>query len=379
MRSMPLQSIPPKKKRSMRLKLEPRAEPSRLMGWLSPLLAAALTIVAGFVLFVALGKNPMEAFYTFFIHPVRDVHGITELLVKASPLMLMAVGLACGYRANVWNIGAEGQLVLGAIFAGGVALYFHGSESGLILPTMVVAGAIGGMLWAAIPALLRTRFNTNEILVSLMLVYVANFLLSWLVHEPWRDPEGFNFPQTKQFTDSALYPILIEGTRLNVGFLISLAAIGLGYVFLNRSFLGFQMRVAGLADAAARYAGFNANRMIWLGLLLGGAAAGIAGMGEVAGPIGRLLPSVSPGYGFAAIIVAFVGRLHPIGILLASLLMSLLYLGGEAAQMGLQLPSAMTGLFQGMLLFFLLGSDVFINYRVKVVRPIARAPVAEPA
>jgi len=362
----------------MRLKLETRAEPSRVMGYLSPLLAAVLTVIAGFILFSALGKNPLQAFYTFFIYPVHDLNGFAELLLKASPLMLIGVGLACGYRANVWNIGAEGQLVLGAIFAGGVALYFHGSESSFILPAMVVAGALGGMLWAAIPALLRTRFNTNEILVSLMLVYVANFLLSWLVHEPWRDPEGFNFPQSKQFTEAALYPVLIPGTRLNVGFLISLAAVGLGYVFLNRSFLGFQMRVAGLADAAARYAGFNANRMIWLGLLLGGAAAGIAGMGEVAGPIGQLLPSVSPGYGFAAIIVAFVGRLHAIGILLASLLMSLLYLGGEAAQMGLQLPSAMTGLFQGMLLFFLLGSDVFINYRVKVIHaPKAQAQLAE--
>jgi general nucleoside transport system permease protein len=360
----------------VRLKLETRAEPSRLMAYLSPLLAAGLTIVAGFILFSALGKNPLEAFYTFFIYPIRDLNGIAELLLKASPLMLIAVGLACGYRANVWNIGAEGQLILGAIFSGGVALYFYGSDNKLVLPAMVVAGAVGGMLWASIPAFLRTRFNTNEILVSLMLVYVANLLLSWLVHEPWRDPEGLNFPQSKQFTETALYPMLIEGTRLNFGFLISLAAIAAGYVFLNRSFMGFQMRVAGLADAAARYAGFSARRMIWLGLLIGGAAAGIAGMGEVAGPIGQLVPSVSPGYGFAAIIVAFVGRLHPIGILLASLLMSLLYLGGESAQMGLNLPSAMTGLFQGMLLFFLLGSDVFINYRIKLVRPVVAATMA---
>ena len=359
----------------MRLELEARAEPSRVMGYLSPLIAAALTIVAGFILFSALGKNPVEAFYTFFIHPIRDVNGLTEMLLKASPLMLIGVGLACGYRANVWNIGAEGQLVLGAIAAGGIALWFHGSENALVLPMMIVAGAAGGMLWAAIPAFLRTRFNTNEILTSLMLVYVANLLLSWLVHGPWRDPEGFNFPQTKQFTDTALYPMLIEGTRLNVGFLIALAAVAVGYVFLNRSFLGFQLRVAGLAGAAAKYAGFNAHRMVWLGMLVGGACAGIAGMGEVAGPIGQLLPSVSPGYGFAAIIVAFVGRLHPVGILLASLLMSLLYLGGEAAQMSLNLPSAMTGLFQGMLLFFLLGSDVFINYRIKVVRPVAMRPL----
>ena len=360
----------------MRLKLEARAEPSQLMGYLSPVLAAALTIVAGFILFSALGKNPVQAFYTFFIYPIRDLNGVSELLLKASPLMLIGVGLACGYRANVWNIGAEGQLVLGAIFAGGVALAYHGNESGFVLPAMIVAGAVGGMVWAAIPALLRTRFNTNEILVSLMLVYVANLLLSWLVHEPWRDPEGFNFPQSKQFTETALYPLLVEGTRLNFGFVVALAAVALGYVFLNRSFLGFQLRVAGLAPDAARYAGFNANRMVWLGMLVGGACAGLAGMGEVAGPIGQLLPSVSPGYGFAAIIVAFVGRLHPVGILLASLLMSLLYLGGEAAQMGLNLPSAITGLFQGMLLFFLLGSDVFINYRIRVMRP-AVAPAAK--
>ena len=359
----------------MRLALEARAEPSRLMGWLSPLIAAALTIVAGFILFTALGKNPVEAFYTFFIHPIRDLNGVTEMLLKASPLMLIGVGLACGYRANVWNIGAEGQLVLGAIFAGGVALHLHGSESRLVLPAMLVAGALGGMLWAAIPAFLRTRFNTNEILVSLMLVYVAGLLLSWLVHGPWRDPEGFNFPQSKQFTNSALYPMLIEGTRLNFGFVVALAAVALGYVFLNRSFLGYQLRVAGLAADAAKYAGFNAHRMVWLGMLVGGACAGLAGMGEVAGPIGQLLPSVSPGYGFAAIIVAFVGRLHPVGILLASLLMSLLYLGGESAQMGLNLPSAITGLFQGMLLFFLLGSDVLILYRLRWSRG-ARSQVA---
>jgi simple sugar transport system permease protein len=361
----------------MRPRLEARAEPSRVMGWLSPVIAAVLTLVAGFILFSALGKNPLQAFYTFFIHPIRDLNGVTELLLKASPLTLIGVGLACGYRANVWNIGAEGQLVLGAIFAGGVALHFHGSESRLVLPAMIVAGALGGMLWAGIPALLRTRFNTNEILVSLMLVYVANLLLSWLVHEPWRDPEGFNFPQSKQLTESALYPILIEGTRLHLGFPVALAAVALGYVFLNRSFMGFQLRVSGLAGAAAKYAGFNAKRMVWIGMLVGGACAGLAGMGEVGGPIGQLLPSVSPGYGFAAIIVAFVGRLHPVGILLASLLMSLLYLGGEAAQMQLGLPSAITGLFQGMLLFFLLGSDVFINYRISSARPAA-LPAARP-
>jgi simple sugar transport system permease protein len=349
------------------------------MRWLAPLFAAALTIVAGFALFSALGRDPVQAFHTFFVHPIRDVNGLAELLLKASPLMLIAVGLACGYRANVWNIGAEGQLIVGAIFGGGVALYFHGSDSPLVLPAMIVAGAIGGMLWAAIPALLRTRFNASEILVSLMLVYVATLILGYLVHGPWRDPEGFNFPQTQQFTETALFSTLLPGTRLNASLLLSLAAIAAGYVFLERSFIGFQMRVAGLADAAARYAGFDTKRAVWLGLLIGGAAAGLAGVGEIAGPIGQLLPSVSPGYGFAAIIVAFVGRLHPVGILLASLLMSLLYLGGEAAQIALNLPSAITGLFQGMLLFFLLGSDVLVHYRPRIVRARQRSTIAAEA
>jgi len=287
--------------------------------------------------------------------------------------MLIATGLAIGYRANVWNIGAEGQLTLGAIAGGGVALAVGDAEwpSALLLTVMFAAGALAGMLWAAIPAWLRTRFNANEILTSLMLVYVATLLLSWLVHGPWRDPEGYNFPQSRLFTDSALLPNLVAETRLNAGLLIALAIVAIAWVFVRRHIVGFEMRVAGLAPAAANYAGIAAKRNVWLGMLAGGACAGIAGVGEAAGPIGQLLPSMSPGYGFAAIIVAFVGRLHPLGIVFASILMSLLYLGGESAQMNLALPSAVTGLFQGTLLFFLLAADVFVNFRVRVVQPAA--------
>jgi ABC-type uncharacterized transport system permease subunit len=351
----------------MRLRLELRPAPSRIMAWASPLLAGMATLVAGFILFSALGKDPLQALHVFFVKPIETRYGLGELLLKASPLMLCAVGLAAGYRANVWNIGAEGQLTLGAIAAGGLALAFPGADSAWILLPMIFAGAAGGMAWAAIPAWLRTRFNANEILTSLMLVYVATLLLSWLVQGPWRDPDGFNFPQSKMFADAALLPILIPGTRLNAGFLIALAAIAVAWLFFARSLVGFQMRVAGLAPAAANYAGISAKRNVWLGMLIGGAAAGIAGVGEAAGPIGQLLPSMSPGYGFAAIIVAFVGRLHPLGILLASLLMSLLYLGGESAQINLALPSAVTGLFQGTLLFFLLAADVLINFRIGVI------------
>jgi ABC-type uncharacterized transport system permease subunit len=348
------------------IRLEPRPEPSRIAGWLSPLIAAAATLIVGFVLFSALGKNPWQAFGMFFVKPVATLYGVGELLLKAGPLMLCAVGLAVGYRANVWNIGAEGQLTMGAVFAGGIALAFHDSTSPLVLPLMILAGALGGMAWAAIPALLRTRFNANEILVSLMLVYVAAHALSLLVHGPWRDPEGFNFPQSTMFGDAALLPNLLPETRLNWGFVLALAAVAAAWIFTRRSLIGYQMRVAGLAPAAANYAGISAPRTVWIGMLAGGACAGIAGVNEIAGPLGQLQPTVSPGYGFAAIIVAFVGRLHPVGIVFASLLMSLLYLGGESAQMGLALPSAVTGLFQGTLLFFLLGSDVFIDYRLRI-------------
>ncbi|MDQ5769151.1 ABC transporter permease [Thiothrix subterranea] len=348
----------------MLFKLQPRPQPSQRMVWLSPLLAIALMLLVGMVIFTLLGQSPIKAFHAFFIEPINDMYGLGELLIKASPLALIALGLSVGFRANVWNIGAEGQLTIGAIAAGGVALWFYETESLWVLPLMLIAGALGGMLWAAIPALLRTRFHTSEILVSLMLVYVAQLLLSWLVHGPWRDPDGFGFPQSRQFTESAILPIMLEGTRTHAGIWLTLIALVMVFVFMRWSVVAFQMRVAGLAPRAADYAGFNAKRTIWIGLLTGGAAAGIAGMNEIAGPIGQLSMPLSPGYGFAAIIVAFVGRLHPIGILLASLLMALLYLGGESAQMQLALPAAVSGVFQGLLLFFLLATDVLIHFRL---------------
>jgi len=353
------------------LRLEPRPEPSRLMSYLSPVIAVVLTLLAGLLVFSALGKDPVEGFRYFFINPVRNLYGVSELLLKATPLMICAIGLAVGFRANVWNIGAEGQFILGTIGATGVALYFHDSESPMLLPAMVVAGALAGAAWAAIPALLKTQFNANEILVSLMLVYVAQLYVSWLVFGPWRDPFGFGFPQSAMFHDAALLPTLIPGTRLSFAFVIGLGLLAAGYVFMNRSYTGFKMRVAGEAANAARYAGFSAKRMIWIGLLCGGGAAGIAGMAEVAGPMGQLTDKVSLGYGFAAIIVAFVGRLNPIGILFASLLMALLFLGGEQVQQYMNLPSSISMVFQGMLLFFLLGSDVFINYRLRFGRTAA--------
>jgi len=355
------------------LRLEARPAPSRAMMFASPLIAAAAMLLTGSLLFSFLGQEPLHAFYVYFIKPASTAYGVGELLLKATPLILCGVGLALGFRASVWNIGADGQLTIGAIAGGCVALYFREVDAAWVLPLMLVAGALGGMAWAAIPALLRTRYNTNEILVSLMLVYVAYLLLSYLVHGPLRDPHGFNFPQSRMFQEAALLPLLVEGLRTNIAFILSLALTAGAWFFCSRSFIGYRMQVSGMAPAAAAYAGFSEKRNVWLAFLISGATAGLAGVGEVAGPIGQLQPSVSPGYGFAAIIVAYVGRLHPLGVLLASLLMSLLYIGGESVQMELQIPSAITGLFQGLLLFYLLAADLFIHYRFKPAMPALHA------
>ena len=342
-----------------------RPEPSKNMVYLSPLLALGITLIAGTIMFQIMGVNSGEALYAFFVEPLTSTYGWAELGVKATPLILIAVALSIGFRAGVWNIGAEGQLTLGAICGGGIALWLYDVESIFVLPLMLICGILGGMAWAAIPAFLKTRFNANEILTSLMLTYVATLILSLLVHGPWRDPDGFNFPESRIFSESATLPIIMENTRLHLGWLLALAVVLAAWVLMARTIIGFQVKVIGQAPAAGRYAGFSINRIIWFSLLVTGGAAGLAGIIEVSGPIGQLLPSISPGYGFTAIIVAFVGRLHPVGVLFAGLLLALSYLGGETAQITLNLPLAVTGVFQGMLLFFLLACDVLIHYRVR--------------
>ncbi|MCP4330317.1 MAG: ABC transporter permease [Alphaproteobacteria bacterium] len=343
------------------------------MQYLSPVIAAALTVVAGIILFSALGTDPGLALYTFFIEPLTDLFGVGEWAIKATPLLLCAIGLSIGFRGNVWNIGAEGQLTIGAICGGGVALAFYGDEGPWLLPLMVIAGGLGGMAWGAIPAFLKNRFNANEILTSLMLTYVSIQFLGYLVHGPWMDPDGYNFPETRLFSDFGLMPVLVENTRFHGGVVLALIAVVVVWIFMSRTFTGFQVGVVGQAPAAAAYAGYSKKRVVMLSFLISGALAGIAGISEVAGTIGQLQPIVSPGYGFAAIIVAFLGRLHPFGVLLASLLMSLMYLGGESLQMDLNLPLAVTGVFQGMLLFFVLGSDVLIRYRIRIGRATKEA------
>ena len=347
------------------IRLEPRALPSAAWTWAAPFLALAITVLLGVMLFTAMGKDPVAALRVFFWEPIKSPYALGELVVKATPLLIIALGLALCFRANVWNIGAEGQYVMGAIFASGVALQLGGVAGAWAW--VMLAGVIGGMVWAACVAWLRERFHANEILVSLMLVYVAVQVLGYLVFGPWKDPAGYNFPQTRMFDAATQIPRLMKGSRVSVGLLIALAGSAALWVFLFRTKAGFAQQVGGLAPAAARYAGFSSRRALWVALLVSGGAAGLAGALEVAGPIGQLTPYVPAGYGFAAIIVAYVGRLHPVGMVFSAILMSMFYIGGELAQSRLGLPKSLTGVFQGLLLFSLLACDTLIVYRVRFV------------
>jgi simple sugar transport system permease protein len=339
------------------------------MSLASPLIALVITVFIGVLLFSLLGKDPVRGLQLFFVEPLKSAYALSELSIKATPLILIALGLAVCFRSNVWNIGAEGQFVVGALAGGWVAMQAQAETSRAIVVAILLAGAAGGLLWAGIVAWLRDRFNANEILASLMLVYVATLLLSYLVYGPWKDPKGFNFPQTITFAEPTKLPRLITGLRAHLGLPIALLAVAAFWAFMFRTYRGFKLQVGGLAPEAARYAGFSSRSALWTAMLLSGAMAGLAGALEAAGPLGQLTPHVPAGYGFAAIIVAFVGRLHPVGIVFSAILMSMFYIGGELAQTRMGLPRALTGVFQGLLLFVLLACDILINHRVRVGRP----------
>ncbi len=356
------------------IRLEKRPQPSRLWTFLTPILAVVLTMIVGGLLFAILGANPFEAIRTLFwdplFHPQFASYSRPQLLVKAGPLILIAIGLSIGFRAGIWNIGAEGQYIIGALCGAGAGLAFYPSQSPLIFPLMILAGALGGWAWAMIPAILKTRLGTNEILVSLMLVYVAETILASAASGLLRNPEGMGFPGSRNFKqwDTVHNAEILAGTGMHWGVLTAFIAVIAAYVLLSRHLLGFQIRLTGDAPRAARFSGVNPARIILLCLGLAGALAGMAGLFEVTGPAGQITIDFNSGYGFTAIIVAFLGRLNPIGILLAGLLMALTYIGGELAQLMLGLPAAAIQLFQGMLLFFLLAMDVFTNYRLRFAR-----------
>ena len=352
----------------MRIELQKRRTASRTMALLSPVLAILLTLVTGSIMFSLLGFNPASALYVYFIEPLLDPWSLQELVVKASPLILIAVGLTICYRSNNWNIGAEGQFTVGAIFGSILPVIFYDWQGPFVFPLMLAMGAAGGALYGYIPALLKNRFGANEILTSLMLTYVALLALDYLVRGPWKDPEGFNFPESRLFHDFALAPSLFDGGRMHIGALFALIAAAVTFILFVRTLKGFEIKVLGATPRAGNFAGFSRERMIVFAFLTSGALAGVAGILEVSGPIGQLIPTISPGYGFTAIIVAFLGRLNPVGVIFAGLLLALSYLGGEAAQVELGISEKTSKAFQGILLFYVLACDTLILYRIRLVR-----------
>ncbi len=347
----------------MPLRLEKRAEPSNTMALFSPVIAIALTLLFGAMVFASRGIDPLHGLYVYFLEPLSDEWNLEKLIVKATPLVLMGAGLAVSYRANVWNIGVAGQLQMGALMAGLVPVYFTSWQDPVVMPVMLALGILGGMAWAAIPAFLRVRFNANEILTSLMLVYVADFIFDWLVRGALRDPQGHNFPKTVNF---AGWQNLPSWGDIHLGAVLAvIAAAGLAFM-LFRMLKGFELRTLGAAPRAGRFAGFSASQSIYFCFLLAGGLAGLAGACDVMG-VGHQLqtPYATPVYGFVAIIVAFLGRLNPVGAIVAGLLLALTFLGGEAAQTTLHIPDKIAKVFQGVLLFFVLACDTLVLYRIK--------------
>ncbi|EJJ25258.1 ABC transporter permease [Rhizobium sp. CF142] len=341
---------------------------------LAPPIALVITIILNLGLYVVMGRDPAAVIYAMLIEPFYSWASFSEVLLKTGPLLLIAQGLAIGFRAKVFNIGAEGQFVLGAIFASAIPIWWPDATGQWIWPAMLLLGLIGGALWASLTAFWRVRLNANEILVSLMLSFVAVQLLNYLLLGPWKDPNGFNFPQSVMFQYDAMVPVLIEGTRVNVSLILAVLLSVAAWIFMQKSFIGYKLQVGGLAPGAASYAGFKEGWAIWLSLLIGGAAAGLAGAAEVAGPLGQLQRSISTGYGYAAIIVAYLGGLHPIGIVISSVVMAALYIGGDNAMVSANLPIAAVRVFQGSLLLAYLIAVAFVRYRL-AWRPVAiRSP-----
>jgi len=320
--------------------------------------------VAGFLLLAA-GVDPAAAYLEIFNEALGSTYGLSETLVKTTPLVITGLAVSLAFRMQIWNIGAEGQLYLGACGATWVAL-FSGLNAPLMLPAMFLAAFIAGGFWAAVAGALRARWQVNEVIVTLLMNYIAILLADFLVYGPWKNPDGFNFPLTAQFGAAARLSEYFN-TRLHSGFFLALACALLFYLLMERTIWGFQVKAIGSNSAAARYAGMKTGTAIFLVLTLSGAIAGIAGFSEVAGLQHRLQHGLSPGYGYTAIIIAWLARRSALGVVIVAFLMAVLLVGGDSLQLSWQLPVAFAYAFQGLILFFLLASDFFINYRLRRV------------
>jgi simple sugar transport system permease protein len=346
-------------------RIEHAPAPSRSATALVSLLSLLLALIFGGIVLALAGEQPLAVYAAMLHGALGDGNAVAETLVKTTPLLLAGLGVAVAFRMQLWNIGAEGQLYLGAIFATGLALFVIPSAPGwLMVPAMVVAALLGGGLWGLIPGILRAFFGASEIITSLMLNYVAILFSEYLIHGPWRDPQAFGFPGTPQLPDAAWLPHW-GTTRVHLGLLFGLIAAFLLWIMLRRTRWGYEIGVMGESPRAALYAGMPTKRTILLVMALSGALAGLAGMSEVAGIGHQLQRSLSPGYGYAAIIVAWLGRLHPLGAVLVAFLLAALTVGGDQIQMTIGLPAAIAPMLQGTILFFLLGGDVLTRYRLR--------------
>ena len=360
----------------MRFRLEKRPEPSKLMLYGTPVAAVVLTMILGCLLFSAIGYNGLRAVQEIFFTPLTNPYKWQDLGIKAAPLIIIGTGLSVAYRANVWNIGAEGQYIIGALAATSIALLTWGMSGWWILPLMAIAGMLGGMAYASIPAFLKTRLNVNEILTSLMLTYASVQLIYYLIRGPWKDPMGIGFPQSRLFSEAARLPNIIPGTIVHLGVPIAVIVALIAWFAMSKTVFGYRMRVVGAAPHAARYGGFSENKTIWLAMLVSGGLAGLAGMLEVAGPFQRMVPGFPTNYGFTAIIVAFLGRLNPLGVIVAGVVLAITFVGGQVAQTTIGLPDEATGIFQAMMLFLLLAGDILVRYRIRRISPEASAGAA---
>jgi simple sugar transport system permease protein len=349
----------------MQLELVKRDSPNRFLTVASPVLAVVFTLILSGIFFAIIGVDWQRALTVFFLEPLQADWSREDILIKATPLILIGAGLTVCFLSNTWNIGAEGQFIAGALAGSIIPLGFYGVEGFWVLPLMLLLGFAGGALCAMIPALLKVRFGASEILVSLMMVYIMQLLVDWMVRNPWRDPQSFGFPKSRDFVESAELPVIPGFFDLHWGIVIAIVASLFLAFFLKRMMRGFDVRVSGAAPRAARFSGVSRNGIVILVFAISGGLAGLAGIVDVAGGAQKLQPVISPGYGFTAIIVAFLGRLNPVGAIFAGLILALTYIGGEGAQLDLGLSAQTTQVVQGILLFSVLAFDTFILYRLR--------------
>lgn len=331
--------------------------------WWTPIVSIILALLLCALFIAANGMNPVLVYEKMFRSAFGTAYGLTETMVKAIPLLLCGLGIAVAYRISVWNIGAEGQLTVGAMAATAVTIYFPDLPSFWSLSLMLLFGIAAGALWGLLTAIPRTHFGVNELITSLMLNYVALLALDYVVFGPWKDPKGFNFPGSPMFTAAQSLPVL-GSTRLHIGLLFGLIAVVIYYLMIRFTKWGYELRLIGANPVAARYAGIPIKRHIIIVMLISGGLAGIAGMAEVSGVTHKLMQGISPGYGYTAIIVAWLAKLNPLGLIVTSILFGGLIVGGYSVQT-IGLPSSISEMLQGSILFFLIAGDMIYRFRIR--------------